>query len=294
MIAASAGPTSRFYISQRLKLHYADWGNPGAPPLLLLHGGRDHCRSWDWVASRLCHKWHVMALDWRGHGDSAWSPDGSYGTTSFIYDLAQFIHQLKLAPITIVAHSYGGSISLRYAGIYPDHVKRIVAIEGLGWSPKILAERNAKPVEERMRAWIEGKRVRAGKDLKRYASIEDAADRMQEANAHLSPAQVRHLTEHGVLSNEDGTYSWKFDRYFRSWPPYDIPEDDVHRLWSRITCPALMIYGRQSPASNATEDGRSAHFKTARFEFVDNAGHWVHHDQLELFMAMTEGFLGEP
>jgi len=145
-----------------------------------------------------------------------------------------------------------------------------------------------------MRAWIEGKRVRAGKDLKRYASIEDAADRMQEANAHLSPAQVRHLTEHGVLSNEDGTYSWKFDRYFRSWPPYDIPEDDVHRLWSRITCPALMIYGRQSPASNATEDGRSAHFKTARFEFVDNAGHWVHHDQLELFMAMTEGFLGEP
>lgn len=291
MIADRAGPTSRFYTSQRLKLHYADWGNPSAPPLLLLHGGRDHCRSWDWIAARLCHDWHVIALDWRGHGDSQWSPDGSYGSTSFIYDLAQLIHQLNLAPVSILAHSYGGSMSLRYAGIYPDNVKQIVAIEGLGWSPKILADRAAVPVEERMRAWIEGKRVRAGKELKRYATLEDAAARMQEANGHLTTEQVRHLTEHGVVTNEDGTCSWKFDRYFRSWPPYDIPDADVHRLWSRITCPALMIYGAQSTASNPIEDGRSTHFKTARFAFVEGASHWVHHDQLETVMKLTMEFL---
>ncbi len=44
------GPSSSFYISQRLKLHYVDWGNESAPPMLLIHGGRDHARSWDWVA----------------------------------------------------------------------------------------------------------------------------------------------------------------------------------------------------------------------------------------------------
>jgi pimeloyl-ACP methyl ester carboxylesterase len=291
MIADRAGPTSRFYTSQRLKLHYADWGNPTAPPLLLLHGGRDHCRSWDWVAARLCRDWHVIALDWRGHGDSAWSPDGSYASTSFIYDLAQLIHQLKLEPVSIVAHSYGGNISLRYAGIYPDKVRQIVAIEGLGWSPKILAERASKPVEERMKAWIEGKRGRAGKELKRYPTLVAAAARMREANAHLSEEQVIHLTEHGVVTNEDGSYSWKFDRHFRSWPPYDIPDADVHRLWRRITCPALMIYGKQSNASNPLEDGRSQHFSTARFELVDGAGHWVHHDRLDTFMDMASGFL---
>ena len=48
-----AGPTSRIYFSQRLRLHYVDWGNPEAPPLLLVHGGRDHCRNWDWIAQRL-------------------------------------------------------------------------------------------------------------------------------------------------------------------------------------------------------------------------------------------------
>ena len=47
------GPTSNSFISQRLRLHYVDWGNPEAPPLILQHGGRDHCRSWDWVAEEL-------------------------------------------------------------------------------------------------------------------------------------------------------------------------------------------------------------------------------------------------
>src|SRR3546814_12717542 len=74
----ASGPISNSFISQRLKLHYVDWGNESAPPLLLVHGGRDHCRSWDWVAERLADRYHIIAPDLRGHGDSAWSPDGQY------------------------------------------------------------------------------------------------------------------------------------------------------------------------------------------------------------------------
>ena len=102
---ASAGPTSNSFISQRLKLHYVDWGNPDAPPLLLVHGGRDHCRNWDWVAETLRDHYHVIAPDLRGHGDSAWSPDGNYDINGFVYDLAQLIHQLDVGPLSIVAHS---------------------------------------------------------------------------------------------------------------------------------------------------------------------------------------------
>ena len=72
------GPTSHSYYSQRLRLHYVDWGNAGKPPLLLVHGGRDHCRNWDWTAEVLRDDWHIIAPDLRGHGDSQWSPDGSY------------------------------------------------------------------------------------------------------------------------------------------------------------------------------------------------------------------------
>ena len=65
------GPTSHFLVSQRLRLHYVDWGNPTKPTLVLVHGNRDHARNWDWVARELRHDWHVVAPDLRGHGDSA-------------------------------------------------------------------------------------------------------------------------------------------------------------------------------------------------------------------------------
>ena len=93
----SGGPTSHSYISQRLRLHYVDWGNPAAPPLLLVHGGRDHCRNWDWVAQELRKDYHVIAPDLRGHGDSQWITGGTYNTNDYVYDIAQLIHQLDLA-----------------------------------------------------------------------------------------------------------------------------------------------------------------------------------------------------
>lgn len=286
------GPTSRTYFSQRLRLHYVDWGNAGAPPLILLHGGRDHCRNWDWVAERLRHDWHVIAPDLRGHGDSAWSASGTYHMTAYIYDLAQLIHQLKLAPVTIVAHSLGGNIALRYTGIHPENVARLVAIEGLGPSPKAYAERYGKPIEERLANWVGEQRKLSGRLPRRYASIEEAFARMQEENKHLSPDRARHLTQHGVNQNEDGTYSWKFDNYVRSWPPDDITQTDVARLWSRITCPALLVYGKESWASDPRTDGRAQHFQNPTIVQVSGAGHWVHHDRLDTFMALIEPFLG--
>ena len=154
MPANVPGPTSRIYFSQRLRLHYVDWGNAGAPLLVLVHGGRDHCRNWDWVAEDLRRDWHVIAPDLRGHGDSEWSKDGTYTMAGYIYDLAQLLHQLKVAPISIIGHSLGGNIALRYTGLYPENVAKLIAIEGLGPSPRVLRERMAKAFPERMRDWI--------------------------------------------------------------------------------------------------------------------------------------------
>jgi pimeloyl-ACP methyl ester carboxylesterase len=283
--------TSRSYVSQRLRLHYVDWGNSEAPPLILLHGGRDHCRNWDRVAEALRADFHILAPDLRGHGDSQWSSDGNYSMDAFIYDLAQLIHQQKLAPVNIVAHSLGGNIALRYAGIYPENVSRLVAIEGLFPSPAVEAELARKSIDERMKEWIEERRALSGRTPRRYASVEEALSRMQEANRHLTPDQARHLTLHGVRQNEDGSYSWKFDNYLRSFPPLGMRPDEVRHLWSRISCPTLLVYGLESWASNPAEDGRAAHFRNARLALFEGAGHWVHHDQPERFIAEVRQFL---
>ena len=285
------GPTSHIYFSQRIRLHYVDWGNPEAPPLVLVHGGRDHCRNWDWVAEELRHDWHVIAPDLRGHGDSDWTNDGNYRMGNYIYDLAQLIHQQNLAPVTLVSHSLGGNIALRYAGLYPDKVRKVVAIEGLGFSPQMMAEREAVPFAERMREWIKDQQNLAGRLPRRYPSVEEAFKRMQGENKHLSPEQARHLTVHGVNQNEDGTYSWKFDNYVRSWPPYDMPHEEVEKLWGLITCPTCLVVGEESWASNPQEDGRAEHFQNATVVSFANAGHWVHHDRLNDFVALLKEFL---
>ena len=285
------GPTSQSYVSQRLRLHYADWGNAEAPPLILLHGGRDHCRNWDWVAQDLRRDFHIIAPDLRGHGDSAYSPSGDYSMSAFVYDLAQLIHQQKLAPVSIVAHSLGGSIALRYAGAFPETVAKLVAIEGMGPSPAMIAARANRTPVERLRNWVSETRALAGRMPRRYATIEEAYSRMQAENRHLTPEQARYLTVHGASQNEDGTYSWKFDNYARSFSPVDFSPEEQHQLWANISCPILLVNGAESWASNPETDGRAAHFQNARVVEFERAGHWVHHDRLDAFLAEVRGFL---
>ncbi|MEQ1495434.1 MAG: alpha/beta hydrolase [Novosphingobium sp.] len=285
------GPTSNSFISQRLRLHYVDWGNPDAPPLILQHGGRDHSRSWDWVAAELAKDWHVIAPDLRGHGDSAWAPDGNYETNAFVYDFAQLVHTLGHDQVTIVSHSLGGNIATRFAGLYPEKIRKLVNIEGLGPSPATRAEREAAGYANRFRDWIEKRRASAGRLPRRYPTIEAAFARMKEENGFLTNAQARHLTIHGASRNEDGTWSWKFDPYLHVWPFEDTPQEGLDELWQAITCPVLLLYGNDSWATSPTKDGRDKLFQNARVVDFEDAGHWLHHDQFDRFMAEVRAFL---
>jgi pimeloyl-ACP methyl ester carboxylesterase len=285
------GPISRSFISQRLRLHFADWGNESAPPLLLVHGGLDHCRNWDFVAERLRHDWHVIAPDLRGHGDSQWADAAGYTMPAFIYDLAQLIHSQGFARVSIVAHSLGGNIATRFTGLYPDLVEQLVCVEGLGPSPKMAVERAERGAEQRLRDHVSTLRQLAARMPRRYPSIEAAFARMQAENPRLTEAQALHLTRHGVRQNEDGTFSWKFDNYMRAWPPIDMTRDEIRTLWSHVSCRTLLVYGSESWASNPAEDGRAAHFPNAEVVLVQGAGHWVQHDRLDEFIALLAGFL---
>jgi pimeloyl-ACP methyl ester carboxylesterase len=287
------GPSSSFYVSQRLRMHYVDWGNESAPPLLLVHGNKDHARSWDWVARELRRDFHVIAPDLRGHGDSAWAVGGGYAMGEFVLDIVQLVDALHLAPLTIVGHSLGGAISLHYTGLFPQNVRKLVAIEGLGPSPELEAKLEAAHPSVRFHEWIKSLKEIAKRQPRRYASIDEAAQRMREENEFLSPEQARHLTVHGVARNEDGTFSWKFDPYVRSFAPVRFRGADVRSLWSRINCPTLLVRGEASWASDPAKDGRIEPFRNARLLNVPKAGHWVHHDQLDLFVREVKKFLAE-
>jgi pimeloyl-ACP methyl ester carboxylesterase len=288
--AELVGPTSHIFVSQRLRLHYVDWGNRDAPLLLLVHGGRDHSRSWDWVAKALRHDWHVIAPDLRGHGDSDWSKDGHYAFSAYMYDLAQLLHQLTDKPATMVAHSLGAGIALGYAGLFPETIRKLVAIEGFGAPPPGVAERLRLPIETRWRDWVRDQRLMASRQPRRYPTLQAAIDRMSEENAQLSPEQIMHLTIHAVSRNEDGSYSWKFDPYVRNHAPSDFPMSERAAIWAKITCPVLLPWGNRSWCGDPDKDGTTAIFQNARAVEFD-AGHWLHHDQFDRFVAALRAFL---
>ena len=284
-----ANPTSHSYFSQRLRLHYLDWGNDGAAAMLLVHGIHDHCRSWDWLAQSLRSRYHVLAPDLRGHGDSAWTLGSSYGFLEYVQDIAQLVRQRRLAPARIVAHSLGGTIASIFAGAFPEAVRRLVIIEGVGLYPGP----SGAPAE-RLRAWIDGNGALAARLPRRYPTLEDAYRRMQDTNPHLSPEQARHLTIHGSNQNEDGTYTWKFDNYTRAPRPYEMPNEDLAALWERIECPVLIVNSKQGYPHRIGQDGTLRHFRNAVLREIDDAGHWTHHDQLAECLALIGDFLGSP
>jgi pimeloyl-ACP methyl ester carboxylesterase len=287
MSGGAPEPRSDYYESQRLRLHYVVWGDGSKPPLLMVHGGEDHCRSWDFLARALLDRYTIYAPDLRGHGDSGWAIGGMYSLPEFTLDIATLANSIS-GPLTLVGHSLGGGIVLQYAGTYPERVQRVVSIEG--WGPPMFER---QPAHRRMRHWIDHMHEMERRRPRRYPTIEAATRRMMEANPHLSPEMARHLTLHGVRQNEDGTYSWKFDNYVRIRSPYEFNLEDARDIWAQISCPTLLIKGAESWAIDPEKDGRTNVIRNRRTVIVPNAGHWVHHDQLDRVLEVMLDFLGD-
>jgi len=282
-------PQSRYYVSQRLKMHYLVWGDEANPPLILIHGTRDHARSWDRTAAALTDRYCVYVPDLRGHGDSEWAVGSDYSIIDYALDIHALGETIGRAPYTIIAHSLGGGVAGQYAGAFPEKVKRLITIEGLGrWG---WGRETQRPAHIRMREWVESMRKLEHRELHTYPSIEAATARMVAANRHLSPDLARHLTETGVRPTEGG-YRWKFDNYTHAGSPYEFNMEDARDLWNQIRCPILIIWGEESWGARGQQIDLSA-FHNYRHEKVANAGHWVHHDQFETFIRLVNDFLAE-
>jgi pimeloyl-ACP methyl ester carboxylesterase len=288
MTAASDAPEARHYQSQGLRLHYTDWGNESAPPLLLVHGGLDQSRSWDAVARALRANFHVVAPDLRGHGDSDWATGSSYSLADHVYDLTCLIKSAGLEQAAIVGHSMGGMVSLTYAGAFPQNVSRLVVLDGVTNFPA----RSVKPIDVRIAEWVGDLDKTAQRKIRRYPSVADGADRILARNARLTREQAMHLATHALKRDADGEHSWKFDPYLRARAPYRLSLEDNIALWSRIRCPTLLVSGSESFLPDPATAGVLGHFRQAELVKIEGAGHWVQHDQPAQVIGVLKTFLG--
>jgi pimeloyl-ACP methyl ester carboxylesterase len=182
----------------------------------------------------------------------------------------------------------GGMIGLMYAGAYPNQVSHLAVLDGV----TVLPGSQRRPIHKRITEWVSQLDKIAERKNRYFRSVAEAAERISAHNKRITPEQALHLANHGVKRNTDGSYSWKFDEYQRAMAPYRLSPNDHAALWSRITCPTLLLRGNESFLPDPETAGVLAHFRRAHLVTIVGAGHWLHHDKLDEVLEVLRPFLG--
>jgi pimeloyl-ACP methyl ester carboxylesterase len=151
--ASHAQPLDRFVTVNGLRIHYLEWGTSGGPPLIMLHGIARTAHNFDHLAPHFSQQCHVIAVDMRGHGDSAWDPQGAYFVEDYVRDVEGLIEQLKLRSIVLWGNSTGGRVAQVFAGSHPELVSAVI-VEDVGPErPAAISNRRAKRMSEEENGW---------------------------------------------------------------------------------------------------------------------------------------------
>jgi len=264
----------RFVTANGLSLHYLDWGNPDAPPMLLLHGLCGNAHYWDFFVQGMKNDYHILALDQRGHGDSSWST--SYNARDCTLDLEAFVTTLELDNIVLIGHSMGGINAIIYAARHPDQVSRLVIVD-IG--PEIAA------------AGIERMEKERASEPEAFNSEEEAIKYMKQLEPRYSEVFVRHQARYALKHDDKGKLIFKCDRTLRS-----TELQSPQWLWEylkQVICPTLLLHGMESDILSRETAQRVTH--TLVFGSVvgiERAGHGIPGDNPGAFKVAVRRFLG--
>lgn len=280
MVTATTGYTEKDVQVGALKLHYQEWGDPAAPPILMLHGFGVSGHMFDEFAQRAADRYHLIALDQRGHGDSDWSDEGDYTREAFVGDIEGFRQALGIDQFYLVGHSMGGINAVTYAVRNPSRVKALVLVD--------VGPESAKEGVENI------VRFTRGPDMLEFDEFVEMAHRF---NPRRSMENIRDRMRHRLKPAENGKWTWKFDSRFREKNGSlrigsEMSNDETWQLFRSLTTPTLLVRGAESDVLTQDVAERAVReMPNARLALISGAGHSVPGDNPDDFSGAALQFL---
>jgi pimeloyl-ACP methyl ester carboxylesterase len=223
---------------------------------------------------------HAIAIDLRGHGESAWDPNGYYETTSFVKDVEMVLEQFAVKHCVLMGHSMGGNIALRLTLAHPDRVEALVLVD-YGSSSK--------------RSSVEVIREAEGASVRRYDSVQEYLFVLQERYCLAQPDALARLARYGLQADNNGLLLRAFDPKILDSARKTGPNlnTDLAQAASLVRCRTLVVRGEASSVFDAQEAQRFVErIAGAELRVVRRAGHAVMIDNPEGFNEAVLPFLG--
>lgn len=285
---------SEFLTLRGLRHHLLRWGEPapGRPPLVMLHGWMDVGASFQFVVDAMRGGQEVIAMDWRGFGQSASSGSDAYWFVDYLGDLDTLLDAVSPdAPVDLLGHSMGGNIVMSYAGVRPARIRRLINLEGFG-----LPDAPPEIAPQRLAQWLD--ELKAPPSLKPYASLADVAARLMKTNPRLSADKAAWLASQWSRPTPLG-FELLADPAHKRANPIPYRKAEVLACWQRIAAPLLWVEGDSTSLKQfwgdryprADFDARLALVQNVRAEVLVDAGHMLHHDQPVALAALIEDFI---
>jgi pimeloyl-ACP methyl ester carboxylesterase len=282
----------RLQLATGLGYQLLEWGadDPARDhTILLLHGFLDHAHGWQLVVEQgLADRYHVVAPDLRGHGDSDWvGRGGYYHFFDYLADVHEVVKACARARISLVGHSMGGAIASYYAGAFPARVHKLVVMEGLG-------PPSGPPTgPERVITWLADCERSRRLLPRRYPDVAAAARRMCQHDPLLDPALALELAAAGTRATPDGV-EFKHDPLHATRGPYGFDMTVAERFWRNVTCAVLLVEGGASTFRHSPEEAqlRERCFLYARKVTIPDAGHMMLRHQPAALARELVDFLG--
>lgn len=281
-----------------VELQMYEWGEPDAPPMMLMHGGFDFARTFDVFGPKIADAgWRVVTWDQRGHGRSAhaalYSWDGDMRDT-----LAVFDHVAGGRPIPVVGHSKGGALMTQLADAQPHRFRCLVNMDGIPYKrniPDVAEQERTTMLAKDLAAWLDH-RQRTATSSRRPGTLDDLASRRGRMNPRLSHEWLRRLVTTGGYESDDG-WRWRIDPSLRfgGFGPWR-PEWMLMRL-PGLPMPFLGILGSEMEEMGwGTPPDKVMPYMPmdGHCEILDDVGHFVHIEQPDRVSGLVLDFLGAP